>query len=183
MLSKNLANYRLLLASNAVFSFAFGVFTPFWIIFIQGFGGGLQQLGIALGLMALAQSVTSYFAGRWSDRLGRKPFVLFPTFALSAVTLGYAFVNSIHLLYVLQVANGIISAMLVTALTAFLGDLTKKVSRGTDIGKFHAVVGIAAAIGIIAGGFILSAQDMRLMFYFTAALILISGVIVALIKE
>ncbi len=61
--------------------------------------------------------------------------------------------------------------------------MTKKVSRGTDIGKFHAVVGIAAAIGIIAGGFILSAQDMRLMFYFTAGLILVSGVIVALVRE
>ena len=57
----NLINYRIFLFS-ATSSFGLGLFMPFWIVFIQDFGSGIEQFGFTIGLMVLAQSVTSYFA-------------------------------------------------------------------------------------------------------------------------
>ena len=57
-------------------SFAIGLFMPFWIVFIQDFGGSIESFGFAIGLMAFVQSISSYFAGKLADTFGRKIFII-----------------------------------------------------------------------------------------------------------
>src|SRR3989338_6337650 len=104
---EKLGNYRVFLLSNSALSFALGLFTPFWIIFLQDFGGSIQQFGFSIGLMVLAQSVTSYLVGKYSDKLGRKIFLIIGGFVLAAVTLAYTLITSMAQLYFLQIVNGI----------------------------------------------------------------------------
>jgi len=178
-----LGNYRIFLLSNSALALALGLFTPFYIVFIQEFGGGIEQFGFAIGLMVLAQSVTSYFTGKYSDRFGRKIFLITGGFAMSGVVLGYAFISTLIELYILQILNGVTNAMQMTMETSFLGDITEKLSRGTDIGKYHAAVGIMTALAMMAGGFVIGELGFKVIFYFTAAIIFLSTLILFRIKE
>src|SRR3989344_9461612 len=119
--SLNYFNYRILLFSNSILSFALGLFMPFYIIFIQDFGGGIESFGFSIGLMVLAQSLTSYFAGKYSDRFGRKIFLIFPGLLLTGITILYTLITSLIQLYVLQIMLGIASSIQVTIETVMLG--------------------------------------------------------------
>ena len=74
-------NYRLYLVASIITSFAGGIFGPFYVLFIRQKGGGIESFGIAMGLLLFFQSLMSYFAGKYSDKLGRKPFC--PVFFVS----------------------------------------------------------------------------------------------------
>ncbi|MBI2549962.1 MFS transporter [Candidatus Woesearchaeota archaeon] len=183
MVFEKLGNYKIFLLSNSTLSFALGLFMPFWIIFLQDFGGSIQQFGFSIGLMVLAQSVTSYFAGKYSDKLGRKMFLIFGGFMLALVIFAYTLITSMAHLYLLQVANGITSAMLTTMEVTFLGDITRKVTRGADIGKYHAIVGIMAALAMMGGGYVVGQAGYKLIFYITASIIFVSTFLLFFIKE
>ena len=181
---RKLGNYNLFLASNALLSFAMGMFAPFWIVFIQDFGGrSFEQFGFSIGLMVLAQSITSYFAGRYSDKLGRKTFLIAGGFMLAAVTFAYTIITSIPQLYILQVIDGAVGAIQLTTGTAFLGDITTRTSRGKDLGKYHALVGIMSAIAMMGSGFVVGQSGYKIIFYITAGLIFISTLFLFSIKE
>ena len=86
-------------------------------------------------------------------------------------------------LYILQVALGITSAMTITMESAFLADITKKVSRGADIGKYHAFVGVISALSIMGGGYVVGQLGYKAIFYFTAAVTAVSTLLLFYIKE
>jgi MFS family permease len=176
-------NYKVFLASNSVLAFAIGLFTPFYIVFLQDFGGSIEQFGFAIGLMALASAITSYYTGKYSDRLGRKIFLLAGGFVLAVVIFAYTLISSLIELYILQVVNGVANAVYMTMETSFLGDVTKKVSRGTNVGSYHAVVGIAAAIAMMGGGFVVGQLGFQIIFYITALIILLSTFLLFYLKE
>lgn len=183
MLLKKLGNYRIFLFSNSALAFAIGLFVPFWIIFIRDFGGNVEQFGFAIGLMSLAYSITSYFAGKYSDKLGRKIFLIIGGFGLSGVILGYTLITSLFQLYILQIINGVVNSMHRTMETTFLGDMTKKPSRGLNIGKYDAIVGVMAAVAIMSGGFIAGKLGFKIIFYITSGVIFISTLMLFYIKE
>lgn len=176
-------NYRIFLLSNSVLGFAIGLFTPFWIIFIQDFGGGIEQFGFAIGLMVLAQSVTSYYSGKYSDKLGRKIFLLGGGFSLAIVIFAYTLITNLIELYILQVLNGVTNAMIFTMETTFLGDVTKKLSRGLNVGRYHAVVGVMAAIAMMGGGFLVGGFGFEIVFYIVSAVIFVATLLLLKIKE
>jgi len=176
-------NYKIFLFSNSVLGLAFGLFSPFWAIFLRDFGGSIESYGFAIGLMALAQAVTSYFVGKYSDKIGRKPFLIIAGFFLSAAIFCYAIINSLIQLYILQIINGIASATQMTMETSFLGDVTKKASRGVNVGKYHAIVGAIAAIAVIVGGYIVGWLGFKIIFYITSILVFISTIILLRIKN
>ena len=176
-------NYRLFLLSSSVVALAIGLFMPFYIVFIQNFGGSIQSFGLAIGLMAIAESVTAYFVGKHSDLLGRKTFLVIAEFSTAAIIIAYTLITTLTQLYVLQIINGVIQAMEGTMVATLLADVTVKETRGTDIGKYRATTGIIAGLAMIAGGYIVGALGINIIFYITAALMCISGLVVLQIKE
>jgi len=183
MVFRKLGDYKVFLFSNSILAFALGLFMPFWIIFLQDFGGSIEQFGFAIGLMVFAQSITSYFAGKYSDKLGRKLFLIIGGFILTGVVFSYTLITSLIQLYILQIVNGITNSMQMTMETTFLGDITKKVSRGLDIGKYHAIVGVMAAISMMGGGFIAGQMGFKIIFYITAGIIFVSTILLFYIQE
>ncbi len=183
MVFKKLGNYKIFLLSNSSLGFAMGLFFPFWIIFLQNFGGGIEQFGFAIGLMSFASAATAYFAGKYSDKLGRKIFLIIGGFILACVVVTYTLITSLTHLYILQIIMGITSSMQMTMETTFLGDVTKKVSRGLNIGKYHAITGIAAAIAMMGSGFVVGQAGFEIIFYIVALMIFVSTLALFYIKE
>ena len=180
---RKLGNYNLFLVANSLASLANGLFAPFWIVFIQDFGGSFEQFGFSVGIMTLASAITSYFAGKHSDQLGRKIFLITSGLLMAAITFAYTIITSIWHLYALQIFTGVTGAMGGTIGAAFLGDITKKQSRGADIGKYHAIISVASAIAMMAGGFIVGQSGFKMIFYITAGITFVSTLMLVYIKE
>ncbi len=176
-------NYRILIISQSTLAIAMGIFMPFWIIFIQKFGNGIESFGFAMGLMALAQSIASYFFGKYSDKFGRKIFLIIAGYATILIVLSYTLINSLNQLYILQILDGIISAIDLTVGQAFLADITRKSTRGKDVGKYHAIVGIIASFAVMAGGVLAGRLGLKFLFYVTAIFMFISTTVLFWIKE
>src|SRR3989338_1836928 len=89
-------NLRIFTLSNSLMAFAFGLFGPFYYIFINDFG-------IAMGLVVLSGALVSLFTGKYSDKFGRKPFLILGGYASAILVFLYTIIGSIWQLYLLQI--------------------------------------------------------------------------------
>ena len=175
--------FRMLLLANSLAAFSIGLFTPFYYLFIRDFGGGIETFGIALGLMLLAQSLTYYFAGRFSDKIGRKPLLVASALAFAVIIIAYTFITELWQLYALQIIFGIQQAVFIVSETSFLGDLTTKATRGRHIGLYSAIAGVLTALGMMVGGLFAKNFGTNFIFYFCSATVLLCVTLLVPIKE
>lgn len=79
--------YQTIYFANALLSLADGFYYPFLIAFLYEMDG-IVAAGVGLGIIAIMDSVGSYFVGGWVDRYGRKPFLV--ASACLSVAMGFA---------------------------------------------------------------------------------------------
>lgn len=168
---------------NSVWGVVFGLIGPFYVLFVNELSGGVEKLGFAFSIMVLTQAATSYYAGRFSDRLGRKPFLIATCLVDATVLLLYTVISTTLQLYLLQAVLGITNAVAGTMKDALLGDLTRRASRGMQIGRFNAYVSVFSAAGLAAGGYVVKYLGLEAIFYFASAVVVLSTVLLAMIKE
>jgi len=176
-------NFRLFTFSNSLMALAFGLFGPFYYIFINKLGGSIENFGIAVGLLVLSGALVSLVAGKYSDKFGRKPFLIMGGYASAIIVLLYTIISSLWQLYLLQIFSGLIISIFETSESSFLGDITKKEKRGTEIGKYDAFVGIAEALAIFIGAFLAGRFGFEIVFYIVSIIFLISTTILFKLKE
>lgn len=168
---------------SSIGEFAWGLIGPFYVIYVQKIGGSIESLGIAFGILLITQSLTSYFAGKYSDVFGRKPLLILSGYVTALIFFIYTLVQTVFQLYILQFIWGIVIAVDATASTAFLGDITQKSRRGTQVGKFKAIIGIFAGFSIILGGILVGKFGFKLIFYIGSLLLFTATTLLFLIKE
>jgi MFS family permease len=178
-----LDNFRYLLISSSMGALVGGIFGPFYVLYLQKIGGGFENFGFAYGLFAIAASVTSYVVGKYSDRFGRKPFMILTNFVYAIILVSYTFVTSVAQLFALQILFGITDSTWKISETAFLGDITKKKHRGRVLGKYNMVLGMLSGITMLFSGILVSRMGFEIIFYLMAATDLVSAIPLFFIKE
>ena len=176
-------NLLLFTTVSSVWAIVFGLIGPFYVVHVERLSGGMEKLGISFSIMILLQSVTSYFAGRFSDKLGRKPFLLMTAFADSAILFFYTVIDQTYELYLLQGLLGIMNGVAETIRTTLLGDLTVAEKRGKVVGKFNAIVSLSSAAGLSLGGYMVKLYGIKALFYFASIVVLLSTVLLFFISE
>ena len=176
-------NLRILTFSISLMALAVGLFGPFYFIFINEIGGSIENFGIAAGLAVLSGALFSLFAGKYSDKFGRKPFLIVGGYASAVIVFLYTIIGSLWQLYILQILNGLILSVFETSESSFLGDITEKQNRGTKIGKYYAFIGIAEALAIFIGGFLAGSFGFKIVFYMVSVIFIISTTILFRLKE
>ncbi len=178
--AKNLILYTTV---SSIWAIVLGFIGPFYVLQVQKLSGGMEKLGAAFGIMVLLQSATPYFAGRFSDRLGRKPFLLATAYTDAAVLFCYTVIHQTYQLYLLQALLGITNGISGTISTSLLGDMTMKEERGAAIGKFNAVVSFCSAIGLFLGGYMVKLYGLTSLFYLASACVALSTGLLFFIRE
>ena len=183
MSSSSSGNLLIFTSVSSIWAIVFGFIGPFYVVYVERLTGGIEKLGIAFAIMVLLQSLTSYFAGYFSDKLGRRPFLFITAYVDSIVLFLYTVIDETHQLYILQGILGITNGIGDTISTSLLGDLTVKEMRGKSIGRFNAIVGLSSAIGLSLGGYIAKFYGLELLFYIAAIVVALSTVLLFFISE
>ena len=168
---------------SSVWGVVYGMIGPFYALYVAGISGGMEKLGFAFSIMILVQAASSYVVGHYSDRLGRKPFLLASAYTDAGVLLCYTFADQTYQIYLLQAVLGITNAIGLTIRNTLLADLTKADTRGSEIGRFNAFVSIFTALGFTAGGYLAKYQGLKSIFYFGSAIIALSTIILFFLHE
>jgi len=170
--------------SSSISQFAGGLIGPFYIVFVQKLGGGsIENLGVAFGILGIFSALTAYFAGKYSDNLGRKPFLILTGYLSAILYLLYLLVKTNIQLFVLQAIVGIVGSIFGIVSSVLLADITHHKIRGRQIGFYNLIVGIFTSLALIMGGFLIGKLGFVIVFYIFSGLTVIATTMLFLIKE
>ncbi|GAB3622212.1 MFS transporter [Mariniluteicoccus endophyticus] len=130
--------------------------------------------GISFAVAAVVQTIALSPAGRFVDTVGRRPAMVAAGTIGGLAMLGIPFAPNIWVLMALLAMFGLAAAMLGTAPTAAVGDVTRG-RGGTPIAVFSMSSDLGAIIGPVAAGFLADHVSMNVAFAVGAAILLLSA--------
>ncbi|MDX5321236.1 MAG: MFS transporter, partial [Bacteroidota bacterium] len=111
---------------------------------------------VALAVAALYPLMNFLFAPFWgslSDRLGRRPVILFSIGVTAVSQFWFAFISAFWMLALQRCLAGIGSAN-ISAANAYIADISTKETRAKNMGLIGAAFGMGFIIGPVIGGFL-----------------------------
>lgn len=151
---------------------------PFFALYITDkFNVGMMQTGFVLGLMSLFGLFGGMIGGALTDRLGRKPLILFGLIFSALSTLSFGLVNEFNMLYPLVVIVGLIGSLSHPAHDAMIADILPEQKRQEGFGILRVVGNLAWIIGPVIGGFVAGNFDFFYLFVIDA---IVSCIVAAL---
>ncbi len=134
----------------------FGMVIPLIGLYGRHYGASGVQLSVLGGIYSLMQFFFAPIWGALSDRVGRRPILLFSLAGSTLSYLAFAFAPSYGWLVLSRALGGICAANISTA-QAYIADVTTPQDRAKGMGLLGAAFGIGFTLGPPLGG-IASAQ-------------------------
>ncbi len=131
----------------------FGLILPLLPYIASNWGATPAMIGLIGAAYPLGQFLGAPLVGRFSDRFGRKPLLLFSiagTF-LSLLMLGFA--RSIAVIMISRFLDGLTGGN-ITVAQAYVADVTDEKNRAKGMGMIGAAFGLGFILGPASGGFL-----------------------------
>ncbi len=149
-----------------------GLIVPVLPILVGEFVGGREQQALWYGILGatfgLLQFIFMPMLGAISDRVGRRPVLLYSMFGMGLNFLLTAWAPSLAWLFLGRVIGGMSSASMSVA-SAYASDVSTPENRAKSFGKIGAAFGMGFIAGPMLGG-LLGGVDLHLPFYVAAGL-------------
>jgi DHA1 family tetracycline resistance protein-like MFS transporter len=160
----------------------FGIVIPLLTFYAEEYGAGPVEVTLLMAVYSLAQFIMAPVWGSLSDRFGRRPIMLFSIGMATICLAGFAWAESLFLLFFFRVLHGAAAANISTA-QACVADITTPENRAMGMGMIGAAFGFGFTVGPFLGGE-LSVYGMAAPIWVAAALSLVNWIIaVAWLKE
>jgi len=131
----------------------FGIVVPQLGIYVDKYQGSAFVVGLLLSSYSLMQFLIAPRLGRLSDRIGRKPVLLYSLAGLVVANLMFAFADSLFMLFVSRLLAGAAAANIATA-QAYVADITTEENRTQGMAMIGAAFGLGFVLGPALGGFL-----------------------------
>lgn len=130
----------------------FGIVLPLLPLYSRNFGANGLMIGVIMGIYSFMQFIFSPIWGHWSDRIGRRPLLLFSTIGAAVSYLIFGFgsgtvgTTAILIFLVSRMLAGFCGAN-ITVAQAYIADITPPEKRS----KSMALIGVAFGLGFTFG--------------------------------
>lgn len=133
--------------------------------FLQSLGADEVQIGLIVGLTAVASIAVRPSVGRAMDQRGRRPVILFGNIVNVAVLALYLTVGQLGIwLYAVRIIHGFAEALLFTALFTYGADQVPASRRTEGIALFGISGMLPIALGGVLGDVVLARWDFDVFF-------------------
>ncbi len=147
------ASLRVVFGIVALDLIGFGILIPQLGVYGVKFGASPFTVGLLISVYSLMQLVAAPLLGRLSDRYGRRPVLLLSQVGSLAGYLLFAFAQSLPLLFLARVIDGVSGGNIATA-QAVVADITPPKDRARGMGVIGAAFGLGFVLGPALGGFL-----------------------------
>jgi len=147
------ASLRVVFGIVALDLIGFGILIPQLGVYGVRFGASPFTVGLLISIYSLMQLVSAPLLGRLSDRYGRRPVLLVSQVGSLLAYLLFAFAQSLPLLFLARVIDGISGGNISTA-QAVVADITPPKDRARGMGVIGAAFGLGFVLGPALGGFL-----------------------------
>lgn len=150
---------------------------PVFAVHARGLPGGdnLTLVGLALGIYGLTQACLQIPFGIASDRIGRKPVIIFGLLLFAAGSAMAAMSDSVQGVIFGRALQG--AGAISAAVTALAADLTREQHRTKVMAMIGSSIGLVFAISLVAAPLLYARIGMDGIFWLTAALALLAVVV------
>lgn len=165
---------RILLGALGFLSFgavyANVVVTPVLTLLAREFNITTGTAGLVVAAYGLPGVIAALVAGPWSDRIGRKPFLVWGSLGMGAFTALAAVAPTFELLLLTRVFAGIGAGVLFPNIQSLVGDTFPYQERGRAISTVIGLNTLASIIGIPVAGIIAEATSWRISMLLVAVI-------------
>ena len=161
----------------------YGVVVPVLPLYSRELGVSEFGLGFLFASYAIALLVASVPLGLLSDRIGRKPLVLFGMFGTMAASIMYAYAGTYAQLLGARVLDGVTNAATWTAALALVGDRVEESRMGRSMGYLISAMAVGGIAGPLVGGVLSDAVGYKFPFFVIAGACLAGGVLGLFLHE
>ncbi|RFZ82149.1 MFS transporter [Mucilaginibacter terrenus] len=160
---------------SVINSMGFGIIVPLLYTYGKKFGVTEQSIGLLTAAFSIAQFFATPVLGTLSDKWGRKPILAISLVGTCASFILFGFANSIIMLFVARILDGITGGNISVA-QAMISDISTPEERAKNFGILSSAFGFGFVIGPAVGG-LLSKLGPTVPFFFAAAIALIGALL------
>jgi len=156
--------------------FMYGTIEVFLPLYALSQGIGTFQIGVCLSAQVMALAATKPTMGKLSDRHGRSGQIIWGALLGVAAAASIAGVASFTLLLILSVIIGLSLAVVTSATSAAVADISRCEMRGSAMGIFGTIMDVGHSAGPIVSGVVASYLGFKSAFM-GAAIVLAFSII------
>lgn len=166
----------------AVFVATLGIsmVSPLLPVYARELGASGVWLGLTFSAFAIVQAIFGPFAGKLSDRFGRKPFIVAGLLIYMVAALGYLTAGSFAQVIAFRAFSGLGTSLIFSVARAYVGDLTPRGHEGRWFGVFATADIIGFGTGPLIAGILRQSIGFDAVFVAMAGLMAASATIVFL---
>lgn len=151
-MGKNKKSIYILVFSNFLICLGIGLVIPVTPFIKTQYHFTTSQMGVMTSLFAFAQFVASPIVGKMSDKLGRKPVIVFGLFTYMISEFIFAVATTLPIFNISRIIGGLSAAMVIPTSMALGSDLTTLKGRAKVIGWLSAAFSGGLILGPGLGG-------------------------------
>jgi MFS family permease len=168
-----------MLCSSALLFFAsFNMIIPKLPVFLSSLGGA-EYKGLIISAFTVTALLSRPFSGKLADTIGRVPVILVGSSVCLICSLIYPLLTTVYGFVLLRLIHGFSTGFTPTGQTAYLSDVIPANRRGEAMGVLGTAGTLGMASGPALGGLVANAYGLRVMFYCSSVLALLSIMIIA----
>jgi MFS family permease len=169
-------NYRRFIYIAALFSIT-NFSYAFLLIRAQNLGAAVSLAILMYLLFNVSYLIFAMPVGWLSDKIGRKKTIVLGYIVFTLMCIGFAFATSYYWIFLLFPMYGLVMPVIEGVQKAFVSDLAPETKRGTALGIYNGVIGIALLPASLLAGALYQFVNPAAPFVFGIAVSLASSVL------
>jgi len=141
------------------------------------FGTSTGTAGLVVAAYGAPGIAVAVLAGPYSDRIGRKPFLVFGPLVMGVATLAAAIAPSFGLIVAARIASGVGAAVIFPNINATIGDTFPYRERGSVLSTTISMNTLASIVGVPVAGIVAELLSWRVSLAIVGTLAIVAAIV------